>query len=233
MKRRTLFLVATVCLTVGAAVFWFGRTLWHPAQVGTSGAKTVDEVVRELRDREIIEFDPARWSGLILLGLKDERRLEVWGVDRDGETVWLHDFPFTGYSGALGPKLMEGDRQIPEGLYRIEYLNPNSRFHLSMKVDYPNAFDQEKGAADGRDQLGFDIFIHGKSSTIGCIPIGDPNIEKLFLMVAEVGPENVEVILAPYDMRIGKRDLTVAEIDWENELYKKIRATMAAKLPAR
>ena len=88
----------------------------------------------------------------------------------------MRTFPFQGFSGTLGPKLREGDGQIPEGLYRIEYLNPNSSYHLSLKIDYPNAFDREKGRSDGRERLGYDIFIHGKSVTVGCIPIGDEAI---------------------------------------------------------
>ncbi len=145
--------------------------------------------------------------------------LEVWGIPESGQSEKLAVFPFTGYSGKLGPKLKEGDRQIPEGIYRIEYLNPNSSYHLSMKLDYPNAFDRAKGETDGREQLGYDIFIHGRSATIGCIPIGDPAIEQLFWMVAEVGPGNVEVVIAPYDMRASKQRIEIDGIDWEDELY--------------
>jgi len=61
----------------------------------------------------------------------------------------IKSYPFTGFSGGLGPKLREGDGQIPEGVYAIEYLNPNSQFHLSVKLDYPNVFDKAKGRADG------------------------------------------------------------------------------------
>ena len=132
----------------------------------------------------------------------------------------IKSYPFTGFSGGLGPKLREGDGQIPEGVYAIEYLNPNSQFHLSVKLDYPNVFDK----ADGRDRLGFDIFIHGGSATIGCIPIGDAGIEEVFLMVSEVGINNVTAIVSPYDMRTNTKRIEIPGIIWEQELYDLIGA---------
>ena len=136
----------------------------------------------------------------------------------------IKSYPFTGFSGGLGPKLRKGDGQIPEGVYAIEYLNPNSQFHLSVKLDYPNVFDKTKGRADGRDRLGFDIFIHGGSATIGCIPIGDAGIEEVFLMVSEVGINNVTAIVSPYHMRTNTKRIEIPGIIWEQELYDLIGA---------
>ena len=75
----------------------------------------------------------------------------------------------------------EGDKQVPEGFYRIELLNPNSRYHLSLRVNYPNADDIERAREDRRDllNLGGDIMIHGGAESIGCIAIGNPAIEHL------------------------------------------------------
>ena len=144
----------------------------------------------------------------------------------------IKSYPFTGFSGGLGPKLREGDRQIPEEVYAIEYLNPNSQFHLSMKLDYPNAFDKAKGRADSRDRLGFDIFIHGGSATIGCIPIGDAGIEEVFLMVSEVGINNVTAIVSPYNMRTNTKRIEIPGIIWEQELYDLIRAEFVRQFGA-
>ena len=69
-----------------------------------------------------------------------------------------------------------------------------------MKLDYPYIFDM--GRADGRDRLGFDIFINDNSATIGCIPIGDAGTGEVFLMVSEVGSENVMAIVSPFVMRM-------------------------------
>ena len=95
---------------------------------------------------------------------------------------------------------------MPEGVYRIEYLNPNSSYHLSMKVDYPNAYDPAMAKRDGRTRLGGDIFIHGKDVSIGCVALGDRAIEELFTLVAETGTERVKVIIAPNDLRVARRD---------------------------
>jgi murein L,D-transpeptidase YafK len=70
-------------------------------------------------------------------------------------------------SGKAGPKLREGDGQVPEGIYRIDGLNPNSSYHLSLKLNYPNDFDLEQARTEGRTELGGDIFIHGKAVSIG------------------------------------------------------------------
>ena len=114
--------------------------------------------------------------------------------------------------------------QVPEGLYRIESLNPNSLYHLALRVDYPNQFDRAKGRADGREDLGGDIMIHGKSCSIGCLAMGDPAAEELFVLAAETGIDNLSVILTPVDFRT---DELPAEMpkgpDWTPELYASIK----------
>ena len=158
---------------------------------------------------------------LTLIGLKHEQKLEVWGKLK-GDWHLIHTYPFTGFSGRLGPKLREGDRQIPEGIYRITYLNPNSKFHLSLRVGYPNAFDRRVAQKDKRKNLGGDIMIHGSNVTTGCIPIGNENIEELYLLAEKVGIENIKVILSPVDFRV--RDVAIGNdrYPWLNELYTNI-----------
>lgn len=134
-----------------------------------------------------------------LLVFKRERILQAYlGTNPAGE------YPLTAFSGGPGPKLCEGDRQIPEGIYRIVLLNPASRFHLSLKLDYPNDFDRLHAAAEGRTSPGSDICIHGGASSVGCIAVGDRAIEEIYGLVARCGKEHVRVILAPYDMRGGR-----------------------------
>ena len=152
--------------------------------------------------------------------------MEVWIRDAAGPWRLLKRYPFTGFSGALGPKLREGDGQIPEGVYGIEYLNPNSSYHLSLKVDYPNAFDRRMAALEGRTQPGTDIFIHGGSATIGCIPLGDPAVEEVFVLVASVGRERTRVILAPRDFRAGHGPPAIETVGWEDQLYPAIQAAL-------
>ena len=103
---------------------------------------------------------------LRILVFKNERSVEVHAPGWKAPRI----YPMTAFSGTLGPKLREGDGQIPEGVYGIGYLNPNSSYYLSLKVTYPNASDRARAKADGRTNLGGDIMIHGKAATIGCVP---------------------------------------------------------------
>ena len=84
-----------------------------------------------------------------------------------------------------GQELRQGDGQIPEGIYRIEHLNPMSSFYLSMKVGYPNDFDRARAKEDGRTDLGGDIFIHGSCVTIGCVPLQNGPIEEVYLAAVD------------------------------------------------
>ena len=88
-----------------------------------------------------------------------------------------------------------------------------------MKIDYPNEFDRKMAKKAGRLKPGSDIFIHGKNVTIGCIPVGDTAIEELFYLVHTTGKENVQVIIAPYDMRRGMQPVSPELPGWTAELY--------------
>lgn len=162
---------------------------------------------------------------LTLIGLKNEQVLEVW-AEHKGKKIHLESYPFTAFSGQLGPKFKEGDRQIPEGIYGISYLNPNSKFHLSMRISYPNAFDKKMARLEKRTNLGGDIMIHGKDRTIGCVPIGDDAIEELYFLAQKVGIKNIKVILAPVDFRTTTVIIKNDKHPWLKELYAKITKEM-------
>lgn len=172
---------------------------------------------RMLADSDFVLY-PKR---LTLIGLKHERQLEVWG-ELLGKWRLIHTYNFTAYSGQLGPKLREGDGQIPEGIYPITYLNPNSKFHLSLRIGYPNSFDKRVARQDKRTNLGSDIMIHGSRVTSGCIPIGNDNIEELYFLAEKVGITNIKVILSPVDFR--RRDVEIKDKKhlWLSELYTNI-----------
>jgi murein L,D-transpeptidase YafK len=88
-------------------------------------------------------------------------------------------------SGGLGPTRRKGDRQVPEGAYAIDQLNPWSTYHLSLHVNYPNKADRAAGRRLGITRLGGDVMVHGDCVTIGCIPIRDGPIEELYLAVLD------------------------------------------------
>jgi TPR repeat protein len=178
--------------------------------------------------RRGIDYPPRQ---VTLVVLKDEARLEVW-VDDAGRRVFVRSYLVRSSSGRLGPKLAEGDHQVPEGVYRIAAFNPNSRYHLAMRLDYPNAFDQARAAADGRTRLGGDIMIHGGAVSDGCLPVGDAAVEELFALAARVGTAHVAVVIAPVDFR--RDDFrtaaagTTGGVPWLSDLYATIAGAMSA-----
>ncbi|MDE0576733.1 MAG: murein L,D-transpeptidase [Opitutales bacterium] len=108
---------------------------------------------------------------------KEERELEVW-LRKGKKYNLFRTYPIAAMSGQLGPKLLEGDRQAPEGFYYVSAsrMNPNSRFHLSMNLGYPNHYDRVHG------RTGSALMIHGGSASIGCFAMTDPKIEEIYAM---------------------------------------------------
>jgi murein L,D-transpeptidase YafK len=176
------------------------------------------------------DLDKAGFNGfpemISMLIFKEERILELYGVNQNTHLL-IKTYPITAFSGKLGPKLKEGDRQIPEGIYQIEYLNPNSSYHLSAKVNYPNSFDRQMAKNENRTNLGGDIFIHGKNKTIGCVPVGDRGIEELFILISHVLPARIEVIISPWDFRKKEDIPKIEKIDWELKIYDQIKAGLS------
>lgn len=163
---------------------------------------------------------------LTLVVLKQEKKLIAF-ASHNQTTYRIAEYPILAASGTLGPKLKEGDRQVPEGFYKISFLNPNSRFHLSMRVDYPNADDIAAAKADNRDttNLGNDIMIHGGAASIGCVAIGDEPIEELFWLVATVGMEKTKLLFAP-NTSVKTSDETSHQPSWLIERYAQLHASL-------
>lgn len=234
------WLLGLVLLLVGVLVWFLWKSPGERARPVESVRKTVGDRVAEfggvVRERLLPRFEkigvayPPR--KIVFVGLKDERELEVW-VSDGGALRHLKTYPILGASGTLGPKLAEGDRQVPEGLYRIELLNPNSLFHLSLRVSYPNAFDRAKAEAEGRTNLGGDIMIHGKRASIGCLAVGDEAAEDLFVLAAEAGVENIAVILSPVDFRVRSLPDALPDLpEWTSELYREIKRELVKLGPS-
>ncbi len=225
---------AAIVGAVSVVVHDKGTTVFGLVELGTgivaakSSRHTIaDRVAAILAKKPLLKDEAVRAGGkLRILVFKSERMVELrapgWKVPRK--------YPMTAFSGTLGPKLREGDGQIPEGVYGIEYLNPNSSYYLSLKVSYPNATDRARAKKDGRTKLGGDIMIHGKDVTIGCVPIGDDAIEDVFYLASAVGIRNVSVVVAPYDMRKGRRPkLEKSPLAWYPELCREIEIALCRK----
>jgi murein L,D-transpeptidase YafK len=171
-----------------------------------------------------VKYPPAQ---VAFLGFKDTKVLQLYARVAEQEWRFIKEYPVLGASGLPGPKLREGDHQVPEGVYRLELLNPNSRFHLSVRLNYPNEFDRRVAQADGRTNLGGDIMIHGSNVSVGCLAIGDTAAEEVFVLSALVGKENVNVIVSPTDFR--KPGAALDPFDkpgWVRELYDTIRVAL-------
>ncbi|MBP7253483.1 MAG: murein L,D-transpeptidase [Alphaproteobacteria bacterium] len=118
-------------------------------------------------------------SPLYLRIFKETSELEIWRANSSGTYALFKTYPICTFSGTLGPKLLEGDNQAPEGFYSLtaRSLNPKSRFHLAMNVGYPNAYDRAHG------RTGDYIMVHGNCVSIGCFAMGDAPIEEIYTQV--------------------------------------------------
>lgn len=228
MIRKLILIVGLIVIII--VFLKFGRSIYIPLLNKVKGKETVKSRIESIekdvwnrleKNLEIAGYKMDYPQEIILVAFKEERILQVYSKDYSGIKL-IKEYPFTGFSGQLGPKLKEGDKQIPEGIYKVEYLNPNSSYYLSIKVSYPNEFDKSKTEFTNVSEMGGDIFIHGKSATIGCIPIGDKAIEEVFLLTQKAINNDIKVIISPRDFRINSKYPKIEKIDWENELYDTI-----------
>lgn len=157
--KRIVYAIATVLLL--AVVLELGKPLYLPLVNRMLGMKTVGSMSAKLEspvfDRLQGNLDAIGLKAfpdeIVLVGLKEEHVLEVYAATDKGFRL-LKRCPFTGSIGVLGAKLKEGDGQIPEGVYQVESLNPNSAFYLSVRIDYPNEFDVSKTEFKNRRDMG-------------------------------------------------------------------------------
>ncbi len=159
---------------------------------------------------------------LALLVFKNTREMQLYARNT-GHWKYIKTYHIYAASGGPGPKLRGGDHQVPEGIYHIIDLNPDSRFDLSMEISYPNDFDRMHAALEGRKNLGGNIYIHGEKLSIGCIAIGNSPIQQLFPLVYKIGRHNVLVIIAPNDLRVSKPLKGKVHPQWLPTLYAQIR----------
>ncbi len=129
---------------------------------------------------------------------KEEAALELW-VEDGARYRLFKTYDICRYSGDLGPKLRQGDKQAPEGVYMVgpNALNPNSDFHLSFNLGYPNAYDQSHG------RTGNFLMVHGDCTSVGCYAMTDPKIEEIYVLVEAAlrgGQRAVPVHAFPFRM---------------------------------
>ena len=123
----------------------------------------------------------SRGDPILVRAYKKESEMEVWKRGRDGRYALLKTLPICRWSGQLGPKVRQGDRQAPEGFYAVTpaQMNPNSAYYLSFDTGFPNAFDRAHG------RTGAYLMVHGTCSSAGCYAMTDEGIAELYAMARE------------------------------------------------
>ncbi len=198
LRPHHLVVIAVALIGLGTAGFAAYRYLGrHQPE-----ARTIPE--RQVFDRTALhaELDDAGFS----LGasahvriFKRESRLELWLARDDGQYALFKGYDICTWSGDLGPKLKEGDKQAPEGFYRVglKQLNPASRHHLSFNLGFPNAFDRQHG------RTGSALMVHGGCSSVGCFAITDESVDEVYAVVEaalKAGQDAVDVAVFPFRM---------------------------------
>jgi murein L,D-transpeptidase YafK len=130
---------------------------------------------------DMAEKDMDLQSPILTRLFKEEAELEVWKQDRSGRFALLKTYPICRWSGDLGPKVREGDRQAPEGFYNISpaQMNPQSAYYLSFNTGYPNAYDRSLG------HTGSELMVHGDCSSRGCYAMTDEQIAEIYSLGRE------------------------------------------------
>lgn len=149
-------------------------------------------------EESLVELSAKVGDPLFIRIFKEESLLEVW-IRTGTEYQHLKDYPICAYSGYLGPKLKEGDRQSPEGFYKVKkyQLNPNSKFHLSFNLGYPNKYDS------AHERTGSFLMVHGNCISDGCYAMTDDKIEEIYALVEgalQKGQKYVQVHAYPFRM---------------------------------
>ena len=152
---------------------------------------------------------------------KKEAELEIWKRRKsDGKYTLLKTYPMCRWSGQLGPKVREGDRQVPEGFYAISpaQMNPNSNYYLSFNVGYPNAYDRALGRTGGM------IMVHGDCSSAGCFSMTDNQIAEIYAIAREgFGGGQKEIQLQSYPFRMNAENLAKHRLDPNMAFWKQLK----------
>jgi murein L,D-transpeptidase YafK len=175
--RRSIELLSSLALAVcGAALLAGCEGPTESASGYRAYAPLSSETLELMRAKTTDQNAP-----MLIRAYKKEAELEVWKQKKDGKYVLFKTYPMCRWSGQLGPKKTEGDRQVPEGFYTITpgQMNPNSHYYLSFNVGYPNAYDRAHGYAGGN------IMVHGICSSAGCFSMTDKQIEEIYALARE------------------------------------------------
>lgn len=157
---------------------------------------------------------------ILIRTFKKESEFEVWKMGPAGRYIYIKTFPMCRWSGQLGPKTREGDRQVPEGFYTIApgQMNPNSHYYLSFNVGYPNAYDRAHGDTGG------DIMVHGICSSAGCFSMTNAQIAEIYAIAREAfagGQRDIQMESFPFHMTA--KNLAKFRLDPNMPFWKQLK----------
>ena len=189
LRSRFVTAVLTVCVVALAAAL-SGCGNFSPPYM-----KPLSPQTRALlAEKGMTEQQP-----ILIRIFKAESELEVWKQKDDGHYYHFKTYPICAYSGGLGPKLKQGDRQAPEGFYLIDkdLMNPKSQYHLAFNIGFPNAYDRALG------RTGSNLMVHGDCTSSGCYAMTDAVVEEIYILAREAltsGQENFQLHAFPFRM---------------------------------
>jgi murein L,D-transpeptidase YafK len=199
--RRLLIIILWVCpwFPAAAQTPFVAETCAEPLP-GPERAKAAADRVRPGLERDLTALGLRFGDPVFFRAFKEEKLLEAWVRHRKtDEYVLFRTWPIAALSGRPGPKLAEGDGQVPEGFYYItaSLMKPDSTFHLAFNIGYPNAYDRHHG------RTGSYIMIHGDRVSIGCLAMTDEKIEEIYTLCDAAltkGQKLVRVHVFPFRM---------------------------------
>lgn len=202
--RKTLLRLPTA-LGLLLALF-VTHTVWHPPAEASDRARAAARKVLPALREALLVHAAAPGDPIYLRIFKHESELELWVQPNGrGEFRLFRTYPICAWSGRLGPKTREGDRQAPEGFYSVDRsrLNPRSQFHLSFDLGYPNAYERARG------WTGSALMVHGACVSIGCYAMTDPAVEEIYTLLDQAiagGQTQVPVHAFPFRMNETQRE---------------------------
>jgi murein L,D-transpeptidase YafK len=223
MRGRFNKSIATITVFfISLAAVWA-----QPSFVGVQKSSyKVSEAFNRLEDTLIKQFEAKKlvWppAAMYVRSFKFDRQLEVWVKGKLNEPYKLFKtYKVCMQSGTMGPKRMEGDYQVPEGFYYINEFNPNSNYHLSLGLNYPNASDR---VLSDSIRPGGEIYIHGNCVSTGCLPISDIPMEEVYILAThakEQGQDFIPVHIYPVKYAVKKSFEYLAETTKNNQPLQK------------
>ena len=174
--RRAFTRALLASAAIAAAVMLAGCSEDSIAPTGRAAAPLSERTIALIAAKDMDKASP-----ILVRVFKEEAELEVWKQDRSGRYALLKTFPICKWSGDLGPKKKEGDRQAPEGFYTINpgQMNPNSNYYLAFNTGYPNTYDRSHGYS------GSELMVHGDCSSRGCYAMTDEQIQEIYALARE------------------------------------------------